>query len=44
MNWLKKVIPLILAVLLKKTDNNAQTKDIKDKTSVNTNLDINDAL
>ena len=44
MNWLKKVIPLILAVLLKKTDYNAQTKDIEDKTSIITNLAINDAL
>ena len=44
MNWLKKLMPLILAEFLKKTDYNSKIKDIEDKIPSITNLATNGAL
>ena len=44
MNWLKKLMPLILAEFFKKTDHNSKIKDIEDKIPSITNLATNGAL
>ena len=44
MNWLKKLMPLILAEFLKKTDYNSKIKDIEDNIPSITNLATNGAL